>query len=183
MGEKRQESKGKSKSRKFCEQRYGEAFLDRKGVILTRYMPRGITINADTYCQVLQDLCMAIWGKCPRWQSKFILLLHGNAHAHSAIKMQNLLRQCNQMMFEHPMYSPDLTFSDYHLFPELKKCHSGQHFADDTELIIFINSYLPKTSLFYKHGICKRFSRYEKCLNCQENYAEKIHDICRPHKL
>ncbi len=29
-----------------------------KGVILTRFMPQGTTVNADTYYQVLQD---CIW--------------------------------------------------------------------------------------------------------------------------
>ncbi len=33
-------------------------FWDRKDVILTRYVPEDTTIYADTYCQVLQDLCL-----------------------------------------------------------------------------------------------------------------------------
>ncbi len=148
-------------------------FWDRKGVILTRYMSWSTTINTDTYCQVLQGLCTAIWHKCSGRQCSFILLLCGNACVHLAIKTWNLLLQFGWTGFEHATYmyiSPRP--SDYHLFPELKKCLSGQYFAGGTELITFINSFLWKTSEFYNRGICKLIWCYEKCLECQGNYVE-----------
>ncbi len=77
-------------------------FWDRKGAILTRYMPRGITINGNTYCQVLQHLHTAKSHKWPRWRHKFILLLRDNGYAHLAIKMQNQLRQFVWTVFKHP---------------------------------------------------------------------------------
>ncbi len=95
-------------------------------------MSQGTTINADAYCQVLQDLRMSIWHKWARWLRRFILLQHDNACAHRVIKTQNLLRQFGWTVFEHPVYISDLTTSDYQLFPELKKYLSGQQFIDDT---------------------------------------------------
>ncbi len=73
-------------------------------------------------------------------------------------------------MFEHTTPGMYLTPPcDYHLFKELKKCFSGQHFADDTELITFINSFLQKTtSEFYNHSICKHILCYKKCLDLKK---------------
>ncbi len=134
-------------------------------------MPRGTAINSNTYCRVLQDLRTAIWCKQSRWQCKFVLVLRDNARAHSVIKMQNFWQQFGWTVFEHPMYNPNLAPNDYHLFQELKKCLSGQHFVDDTALIIFVNSFLRKTLLeFYDSGICKLVSRYKECLEHQGDF-------------
>jgi histone-lysine N-methyltransferase SETMAR len=35
---------------------------------------------------------------------------------------------------DQPSYSPDLTPSDYHLFPGLKKQLKGRHFSSDAEV-------------------------------------------------
>ncbi len=93
-------------------------FWDRKGVILTHSMPRGITINADTYCLVLQDLRMTVCCKRPGQQCKFILLLHDSARAHSAIKMKNLLQQFGWTVFEHPIHSPNFLLSSSKKYPK-----------------------------------------------------------------
>jgi len=36
---------------------------------------------------------------------------------------------------DHPLYSPDLAPSDYHLFPALIKQLKGRHFSSDAEVI------------------------------------------------
>jgi len=38
-------------------------------------------------------------------------------------------------MLEYPPYSPDLTPSDFHLFPNLKKFMTGKHFGSNEEVI------------------------------------------------
>ncbi len=48
------------------------------------------------------------------------------------------------MDYENPFFDPELAASDSHLFLELKKCLSGQHFMDDT-LITYVSSFLRKT--------------------------------------
>jgi len=43
---------------------------------------------------------------------------------------------------DHPPYSLDLTPSDYHLLPGLKKQLSGRHFSSDAEVIAAAETWL-----------------------------------------
>ena len=43
---------------------------------------------------------------------------------------------------DQPPYSPDLTPSDYHLFPGLKKQSKGRHFSSDAEIIAAAETWL-----------------------------------------
>ncbi len=62
----------KAKTGKSVNKHMVTVFWDRKGVVPTLYAPWGTTINAHAYCQVLQDLYMAIWRKWSWWQSKLL---------------------------------------------------------------------------------------------------------------
>jgi len=53
--------------------------------------------------------------------TKGVLFLHDNALTHRALATQNTLAYLGFQCVDHPLYSPDLTPSDYHLFPGLKK--------------------------------------------------------------
>ena len=61
------------------------------------------------------------------------LFLHDNAPAHRALAAQEKLAYLGFQCLDHPPYSPDLTPSDYHLFPGLKKQLKGRHFSSDAE--------------------------------------------------
>jgi hypothetical protein len=45
-----------------------------------------------------------------------IVLLHDNAHLHTAVCTWSLLQHFNWELFDRPPYSPDLAPSNYHLF-------------------------------------------------------------------
>jgi histone-lysine N-methyltransferase SETMAR len=47
-----------------------------------------------------------------------VVLLHDNAHPHTAAYTQALLEHFNWVVFDHPPYSPDLAPSDYYLLAE-----------------------------------------------------------------
>jgi hypothetical protein len=49
-----------------------------------------------------------------------VVLIHNNAHPHTAAHTQALLENFNRELFEHPSYSLTLTLSDCHLFTYLK---------------------------------------------------------------
>jgi histone-lysine N-methyltransferase SETMAR len=55
------------------------------------------------------------------------MLLHDNA----AARTQAMLQEFGWEVFEHPAYSPDLTPSDFHLFPKLKEFLGGRRFKRD----------------------------------------------------
>ena len=60
--------------------------------------------------------------------TKNVLFLHDNAPAHGAIATQKKLAYLALQYLDHPLYSPDLAPSDYHLFPGLKKQLKGRNF-------------------------------------------------------
>jgi hypothetical protein len=52
-----------------------------------------------------------------------------NAPAHRAVAVQEFLAS-RRVMVNHPPYLPDLSPSDYFLFPKLKFKMKGTHFYD-----------------------------------------------------
>ena len=70
--------------------------------------------------------------------------MHDNVPAHRALATQNTLAYLGFQCVDHPLYSPDLTPSDYHLFPGLKKKKQlkGRHFSSDAEVIAAAETWL-----------------------------------------
>jgi hypothetical protein len=81
--------------------------------LLEHYMPRGLTINSESYCDLLQNhLKPAIRSKRRDLLSSGVLLQHDNARPHTdratAKKITDLRLECTP----HPAYSSDLVPSD-----------------------------------------------------------------------
>lgn len=71
----------------------------------------------------------------------------------------------------HPPYSPNLSPSDFHLFPALK-CHlGGKRFPSDEEVKTEVRNFC--TEEWYTHGFEWLVSHYDKCLNNFGNDDEK----------
>jgi histone-lysine N-methyltransferase SETMAR len=94
---------------------------DRKGILLIDFLERGLTVNADAYCETVRKHRRAIQNKRRGMLSSGIVLLHDNARPHTAAQTVQLLQRFRWEIFDHPLYSPDLAPSDYHLFMHLKK--------------------------------------------------------------
>lgn len=149
-------------------------FWDSQGVLLTRYMPKGTTINSVTYCEVLKDLRAALYRKRPGLKSEKVFLIHDNARPHSSAVTQKLLTDFKWKIFGHPPYSPDLAPSDFWLFPTLKKSLAGQRFTTDAQVKVAVNNFFQKQSPeFYATGIERLVPRYNKCLDLLGEYVEK----------
>jgi hypothetical protein len=58
-------------------------------------------------------------------------MIHDNACPHTAAATQNLITTFGWEQFDHPLYSPDLAPSDFHLFLHLKSFLGGRRFHDD----------------------------------------------------
>jgi hypothetical protein len=61
--------------------------------------------------------------------------LHDNTPVHRALATQKKLAYLGFQCIDHPSYFPDLTPSDYRLFPGLKKQWKDLHFSSDKEVI------------------------------------------------
>jgi histone-lysine N-methyltransferase SETMAR len=127
-------------------------FWDSQGPILEPYQERGTTVSSAHYSETLCDkLKPAIQGLL----LKGVALLHDSAHphtaAHTVAHTVETLCHLNFEVLEHPLYSPDLASSDYHLFGPLKGTLRGHHFASDQELKEVVHAWLvtqPKTFFF-----------------------------------
>jgi len=116
-------------------------FWDQEGALLTDYLPKGQTINAEYYSSLLVQL-KDILKEIRRGKViKGVLCLH-NAPAHRAFATQKKLAYPGFQCLAYPSYSPDLAPSDYHLFPGLKKQLKGRHFSSDAEVIAVAETWL-----------------------------------------
>jgi len=97
-------------------------FWDQDGIPLTDYLPEGQTINAkySYYSSPLVQLKDILKEKRRGKITKVVLFLH-NAPAFRALATQKKLAYLGFQCLDHPLYSPNLAPSDYHLFPGLKK--------------------------------------------------------------
>ena len=81
---------------------------------------------------------------------KGIVLLHDNAHPHTA----EILRKLKFEVMAHPQYSPDFAPSDYHLVGPLKEALRGCRFTLDQEVKEAVHAWLAaqlKNLLFGGH--------------------------------
>lgn len=76
------------------------------------------TITGDRYCLQLMRLSGAMKEKWPEWHKKHdkVILLHDNAGPHVAKPVKTYLETLKWEVLTHPLYSPDIAPSDYHLF-------------------------------------------------------------------
>jgi histone-lysine N-methyltransferase SETMAR len=149
-------------------------FLNAQNVLLVEFMPRGATINAESYCATLRRLRYAIQNRRRGILLSGVMLLHDNARPHAAARMQAMLQEFGWEVFEHPAYSPDLAPSDFHLFPKLKEFLGGKRMETDVEVKETDTAWLNGLAAeFYDEGIVKLLSRLDKCLNLYGDYVEK----------
>jgi len=125
-------------------------FWNQDGTLLTDYLPKGQTINVEYYPSLLVQLYDILKEKHRGKFTKFVLFLHENVPAHRALATQKKLAYLGFQCLDHPPYSPDLSPSDYHLFPGLKKQLQGRHSSSDAEFIAAAEPWLDgQTSKFF----------------------------------
>ena len=95
-------------------------FFDQEWIVHREFVPPGMTVSADFYCDVLRRLLENVRRKRPqKWRNKNLIIHHDNAPAHRSFKVSQLAKN-NMTVIPHPPYSPDLAPCDFFLFPKLK---------------------------------------------------------------
>ena len=97
---------------------YANCFLGFKRPILEDYLENGSTVNSARYCDMLAiSLKPEIRTKRRGLLSKKVLLLHANAHPHTARKTIETVDKLSFEVLQHPANSPDvppLMLSTFH---------------------------------------------------------------------
>jgi len=102
--------------------------------------------------------------------SKVFMFLHDNAPCQWAPAYLAYL--CFQFL-HHPPFSPDLTPSDVHLFPGLKKRLKGRHFSSDAEIIAAAETWWDgKLSEFFFRVLENLEQRAKKSIVIYGKYVE-----------
>jgi len=93
---------------------------------------------------------------------------------HVANKTTSLIAEFGWDVLKHPPYSPDVTLSDFHMFPALKKHLGGMKFANDEEDHEAIIS-LPREAegSWFEEGIQNFVVRMRKLIELNGGYVEK----------
>jgi len=141
---------------------------------ITEFRQRGHTVTSASYWTILTKLHAAIRWKRPGLLTKEVLLLHHNAHPHSANQTTATLRSFKWEVLQHPPYSPELAPSDFHMFGPLKHHLSGERFPDDDAVERAVRAWFrqqPKE--FYAAVFQGLVKRWDKCLNLYGDYVEK----------
>ena len=67
------------------------------------FVPPGMTVNADFYCDVLRRLRENVRRKRPqKWRNHNLIIHHDNAAAHRSFKFSQFLAQNNMKVIPHP---------------------------------------------------------------------------------
>uniref|UniRef100_A0A8D0BMD3 Transposase n=1 Tax=Salvator merianae TaxID=96440 RepID=A0A8D0BMD3_SALMN len=134
------------------------------------YLPKGQSVDAEYYCNLLCQLKEALKGKGRGNLQTGVLFLQDNAPAHKAGKMMDVLRKLGFQCLDHPPYSPDLAPSDYFLFPNLKKSLKECQCLSDLEVIAAAEQHFrDQTSEFFLEGLGKFQAQ---CVELQGEYVE-----------
>ena len=86
-----------------------DCFFDQEGIVHREFVPPGMTVNADFYCDVLRRLRENVRRKRPqKLQNQNLIFHQDNAPAHRSFKISQFLAKNNTTVIPHPPYSPDL---------------------------------------------------------------------------
>ncbi|GFN89121.1 histone-lysine N-methyltransferase SETMAR [Plakobranchus ocellatus] len=141
-------------------------YRDAKGVILLDILPQGQCINAARYCSTLDRLKEAIRRKRPGLLRRDVVLQHDNATPHSANLTQQWLQRYGWEILPHPVHSPDLAPSDFHLFGPLKRHLGGMAFETEDDLISELRNWFDNLDVdFFRVGINSLLSHWQKCIH------------------
>ncbi len=148
------------------------AFFDSWGLIHKEYVPTGQTVNANFYKDVLDRLIKRINRICPDYSASGNWFLQHDNSPQCGISSP-VFGQKNITVYHQPSCSPDLTPTDYFLFPKLKLQLRGRC-IDDIQTIqkntTDILKGIPET--YFKHALEELAGCFQKCINVNGVYIK-----------
>jgi hypothetical protein len=137
-------------------------------VVHHKFVPKGQTVNAAFYVEVLKRLHERV--RCVRpklWAEKNWILHHDNAPPHLALIVRKFFAKNDMITMDHPSYSPDLAPCDFFLFPKVKMMQ-GEHFGE-------VENIKRETTRLLKNLISQDMQHY--FLQLKKRWAMCIHSV------
>ncbi|UYV62912.1 hypothetical protein LAZ67_2002436 [Cordylochernes scorpioides] len=145
------------------------------GVIYYELLQPNETITGERYQQQLMRLSRALKIKRPLYAKRHdkVIYQHDNARRHVAKVVKETLEALQWDVLPHPLYSPDIAPSDYHLFRSMTHGLAEQHFTSYEEAKNWVNVWIAsKDEEFFRHGIRMLPERWEKVVAKDGQYFE-----------
>jgi len=128
-------------------------FWNSECIVLADFLEKETTINSQRYIETLTALKRRLK---QIGISNETLFQHNNARRHTSAATREAIQCLDFSVLPHPLYSPDLVPSDFHLFPKLKEHLKGQHFSCDEEAKSAMRKWFQKQNTnFLKDGFQK----------------------------
>ena len=97
-----------------------------------------------------------------------------NARVHTCKVATDNVEPNGYELIPHPAYLPDLSPSDFFLFPNLKKEIRGCHFRSDEEVVTAVEEWVNgKDPDFFSSGLMALEHHWCMCITQEDNYIEK----------
>ena len=133
------------------------------------------TLTGELYRVQLMSLNAEIHREKTEYATKHesIFFIDDSAQPHRAKPVQNYVETVGPEVLPHPLYSPDLAQSEYHLFRSMQNALTGVRFTLPDDVKNWLDSYLAaKTAQFFWEGIHKLPERWERVVLSDGHYFE-----------
>ncbi|KAG5327659.1 MOS1T transposase, partial [Pseudoatta argentina] len=127
----------------------------------------------DRYRLQLMRLSRAFKEKRPLYAQRHdkVILLHDNARPHVAKPVKTYLETLKWEVLPHPLYSPDIAPSEYHLFRSLAHGLCEQKFTSYEDCTKWFDSWISsKDEQFFRRGIHSLPERWSKVVESNGKY-------------
>ncbi|KAG5319648.1 MOS1T transposase, partial [Pseudoatta argentina] len=121
----------------------------------------------------LMRLSRALKEKRPLYAQRHdkVILLHDNARPHVAKPVKTYLETLKWEVLPHPLYSPDIAPSDFHLFRSMAHGLADRRFHSYEEAPKWIDSWIASKDMsFFRRGIHVLPERWEKVVSSDGQY-------------
>ncbi|KAG5319748.1 MOS1T transposase, partial [Pseudoatta argentina] len=118
-------------------------------------------------------LSRALKEKLPLYAQRHdkVILLHDNARPHVAKPGKTYLETLKWEVLPHPLYSPDIAPSDFHLFRSMAHGLADRRFHSYEEAQKWIDSWIASKDMsFFRRGIHVLPERWEKVVSSDGQY-------------
>ncbi|GFR88109.1 transposase [Elysia marginata] len=106
-------------------------FWDSEGIVHIEFLKQENTVISERYNSTLRKRSVRLKRVRP---TKHAMLHHDNARPHTSRQTEEALHKMNFVVLPHPSSSPDISPSDFYLFPKLKGHLRGNHYESDEDV-------------------------------------------------